>query len=97
LTDVGAYGTSDSPYGTFDQGGNVMEWNDTIVGSSARGLRGGSWIDNSSALAASGRASLPSSENPNVGFRVASIPEPSSLLLGAMATVGLLLRRRRLS
>jgi hypothetical protein len=32
-----------SPYGTFDQGGNVFEWNEAISGSS-RGLPGGSFI-----------------------------------------------------
>ena len=41
LTAVGAYTDSASYYGTYDQGGNVWEWNDTII-SSARGLRGGS-------------------------------------------------------
>ncbi|MFV2070387.1 MAG: PEP-CTERM sorting domain-containing protein [Pirellulales bacterium] len=30
-----------------------------------------------------------------IGFRIASIPEPSTLLLGAIATVGLLMRRPR--
>ena len=30
LTDVGAYALSASPYGTFDQGGNVAEWNEQI-------------------------------------------------------------------
>jgi len=42
LTAVGAYTDSASYYGTYDQGGNVWEWNDTIIGSS-RVLRGGSW------------------------------------------------------
>jgi len=32
MTDVGAYTSSDSPYGTFDQGGNVWEWNEAILG-----------------------------------------------------------------
>ena len=31
LTDVGSYTGSASPYGTFDQGGNVFEWNEAIV------------------------------------------------------------------
>jgi hypothetical protein len=30
LTDVGAYNSSPSYYGTFDQGGNVREWNEVI-------------------------------------------------------------------
>ena len=40
-TDVGSY-AHPSPYGTYDQGGNVYEWNETISGST-RGLRGGMW------------------------------------------------------
>ena len=34
------------------------------------------------------------SENNNIGFRVASIPEPSSLLLAALSAAGLFLPRR---
>ncbi len=45
LTDVGAYTSALSPYGTFDQGGNVYEWNEKLFSefSSFRGHRGGSW------------------------------------------------------
>ncbi len=97
LTDVGAYTTSEGPYGTFDQGGNVFEWNEA-VSSSFRGIRGGAWDDNAGGLTASNRDFVvPTLEINSFGFRVASIPEPSTLLLGAMATVALLLRRRRLS
>jgi formylglycine-generating enzyme required for sulfatase activity len=31
-TEVGEYELSVSPYGTFDQGGNVAEWTETVVG-----------------------------------------------------------------
>ena len=77
VTDVGSYTGSFSPYGTFDQGGNVVEWNETIISASNRGLRGGSWIGNVGDLAASFQVDVnPTIETIDVGFRVASIPEP---------------------
>lgn len=96
LTDVGAYSQSTSPYGTFDQGGNVKEWNEAISGTT-RGLRGGSWGAGSSSLIASfSEVGSPSAENDLIGFRVAMvIPEPHSVLLAAIGAGGLFLRRRR--
>ena len=46
LTDVGAYSGTTSPYGAFDMGGNVSQWDDASGGLSGsyRELRGGSWI-----------------------------------------------------
>lgn len=93
-----------SPYGTVGQGGNVFEWEETTFdllndgSSSSRGVRGGGFYNLSSDLLSSVRLSFNPTNEVNIfGFRVASIPEPSSLLLGAMATVGMLLRRRRVS
>ena len=40
-TEVGEFENSESPYGTFDQSGNVYEWNEAILDSSYRGLRNG--------------------------------------------------------
>jgi formylglycine-generating enzyme required for sulfatase activity len=93
----GEFELSESPYDTFDQGGNLWEWNETKVTSSSRGLRGGSFDNDSSLLHASYRSlNGPTNEGSEVvGFRVASIPEPSTLLLGALAGMGLLWRRRR--
>ena len=82
VTDVGAYADSASHYGTFDQGGNVREWNDEIVATSSRGMRGGFFSGAVSDLQSSSRNKFdPTTENNLVGFRVTSlapIPEPSS-------------------
>lgn len=95
MTEVGAFENSASPYGTFDQGGNVWEWNEAVLRSSVRGLRGGSFIDFSSNLHASYRyGSVASSEYEVIGFRVATVPEPNTMWLGAVASAGVLLRQR---
>jgi formylglycine-generating enzyme required for sulfatase activity len=96
LTDVGAYGlNSDSAYGTNDQAGNVWEWNDAVIGSS-RGLRGGAWGSDASGLPASGRDSTtPTVQTNDVGFRVASVPEPSAVLMTMLSASACLMRRRR--
>ncbi|MGD0653087.1 MAG: SUMF1/EgtB/PvdO family nonheme iron enzyme [Thermoguttaceae bacterium] len=109
-TNVGAYSLkpSTSAYGTFDQGGNVWEWNEALIGfsSSSRGLRGGSFDDFSDIfLAASTRwgyghldidPGYPAYENNDIGFRVASVPEPGSItLLVCGAIAGLIWRRCR--
>lgn len=88
LTDVGAYTLSPSFYGTFDQGGNVWEWNETAMNSSSRGAFGGSWSDYSTGLAASDRNSYSVTwEDAELGFRVASasVPEPGTILLAGFA------------
>jgi len=92
-----------SPYGTMGQGGNVWEWEETDYdlmndfSSSARGVRGGDWESSHLELLSSSVRSyvFPITEAITVGFRVASIPEPGTLLLGALAGLGLLWRRRR--
>jgi formylglycine-generating enzyme required for sulfatase activity len=100
-TDVGAYANADSFYGTFDQGGNVWEWNDTQLSSTNRGRRGGSSFSGESYLRLSLRdASGSTSEVIGIGFRVASlapIPEPSTFgaAMGAMALGVVMMRRRK--
>lgn len=93
-----------SPYGTMGQGGNVWEWEETEYDmvndspSSDRGSRGGDWKHrHSPSIQAWARLELdPSYNGSNFGFRIASIPEPSTLLLGALAAAALLVRRRSL-
>ncbi len=94
LTDVGAYVHSDSPYGTFDQVGNVWEWNESLFYGSYRGIRGSAFNSNvnTSSLA---QYILPIYGSDNVGFRVATVPEPSSLALASMALFSLMVARGR--
>jgi hypothetical protein len=102
ITDVGSYSGDPSLYGTFDQGGNVWEWNDAVIGSK-RGLRGGSWDSYDGNMASSNSFRyVPSSGLHNIGFRLASVPEPSSipepsspLVLTALFGAGLVCRRKR--
>ena len=96
LTDGGAFSSSGSYYGTFDQGGNVWEWNDAVIAGSSRGLRGGSWGNYDGALQSSVRGyGTPTDEYNYVGFRVASVPEPSTAVLMLLGGGAWLLWKRR--
>ena len=93
---AGAYTGSASPYGTFDQGGNVYEWNEAIISGWFRGVRGGSFDGLAGDLAASTRLDTdPASGLWSIGFRVAMIPEPSTGLLVSAGLLGIAVRRRR--
>jgi formylglycine-generating enzyme required for sulfatase activity len=80
--------------------GNVWEWNETLISGSTHGIRGGSYYTDYGrygpvgALASSGRGGPdPYYEVHDIGFRVASIPEPCSLALLFLG--GLVLRGRK--
>jgi formylglycine-generating enzyme required for sulfatase activity len=88
FTAAGAYASSASSYGTYDQGGNVWEWNEALIQDPERGLRGGSWLNDVSALnAAMYTDTAASHETDGIGFRLATIlvPEPPSSLLAILA------------
>ncbi|MBN1491491.1 MAG: SUMF1/EgtB/PvdO family nonheme iron enzyme [Phycisphaerae bacterium] len=93
-TDVGGY-LYPSPYGTFDQGGNVWEWNEAAPYSAFRGERGGSFSSYDGDLLASGRnyGDYPTYECVSIGFRVSEVPEPTSLALLAFGGIGMVVRR----
>jgi formylglycine-generating enzyme len=100
-TEVGAFGNSASAYGTFDQGGNVAEWTESVAiesESADRMLRGGSYWQLSLAMRACERdQSGPIYHNCLWGFRVASVPEPGSvvLLLSGIASLAAYVCLRR--
>jgi formylglycine-generating enzyme required for sulfatase activity len=95
VTTVGS-AAANNYFGTFDQGGNVREWNDAVLKISTRGIRGGSFINGEGSLRTNDRSyGGPTIENTSIGFRVASVPEPTSLLLTMLAGGMMLIRRKR--
>ena len=90
-----------SAFGTMAQGGNVREWVESAftqpndLPDEIRGARGGywnSWLDLGSL--ANGNF-FPTSEDSFTGFRVAMVPEPTSLSLLALGGVLVALGRRK--
>jgi len=79
LTDGGSFADAASPYGTFDQGGNVWEYNDNKKGNKF-GLRGGSFYinDNSGYMRSGIRYDVLSAKWPNYGFRVVALGSPEA-------------------
>lgn len=98
VTSVGS-AAANNYYGTFDQAGNLYEWNDAVIDSS-RGLRGGSWLNNDnyfSLRSSDRRYGGQSIADYTTGFRVASVPvpEPSSFIPAMLICIGVMMRRRR--
>jgi len=99
-----------SAYGTMAQGGNVYEWVETaedgvndLTGPTSsgefRGLFGGDYYDEGWKMEIMTNSTWGGSLDPGAenfsGFRVAMIPEPSSLSLLVLGGVVVALRRRR--
>ncbi len=100
--DVGS--GSEELNGTYDMMGNVWEWMESpwsdlsYAPGSVRGMRGGSRHTVSDYLASSNRYLSvfgPTSESYDKGFRVASVPEPTTITLLLCGLMCLSLRRRR--
>ncbi len=100
-TDGGAFTNSFGPYGTFDMAGNVWEWNDAVIADVNRGVRGGAWDTGFTALGSANRGEL-SPQNSSyldydVGFRLASVPEPTTAAALVASALGLAVVSRFLS
>ncbi|MCJ7543257.1 MAG: formylglycine-generating enzyme family protein [Phycisphaerae bacterium] len=96
MTDVGAYTLSESPYGTYDQNGNVFEWLERyLYTTDDRQLRGGDWLSSQNVLTAYDRLDREWADAPSLcGFRVVLVPEPGAMWLLVAVWVALPRRRR---
>lgn len=74
LTPVGAFTGAESYYGTYDQTGDVWQWDDQILNASARGTRGGFWGSPLAEIEPTfpEAGSNPLTESYSTGFRVAA-------------------------
>ena len=88
FTAIGEWENSSSPYGTYDQAGNVWEWNESNIPSSAS-FRGGAALYGGFRGLYAGNSIVTdlAYERSYVGFRLATtaIPEPTSAFLISLA------------
>jgi formylglycine-generating enzyme required for sulfatase activity len=101
LTPVGVFASSPGPFGTYDMGGDLWQWDEASIDNEYRGARGAPWggVDYHY-LASSARivGDEPSNAPIDSGFRMAAnVPEPSALglLLACTATLLPFTRRKR--
>jgi formylglycine-generating enzyme required for sulfatase activity len=92
VTDAGLYINATSYFGTYDQAGNVCEWNDTIPSGEYRLLRGGSSgsdAANKISAAAAGRtAASPGGDDGIRGFRIVSLTAAPAAVPAAVPEPG---------
>lgn len=90
-----------SPYGVMGMGGNVWEFEESDMWASwnpgLNTVRGGNWLWSALGMKSTYRdqAFGRSNAQESVGFRVASVPEPSTVMLGALGVLVVLRRIRR--
>lgn len=103
VTEVGSYGGTPGPWGTFDQGGNVREWTDDVDAASGEGRRWGGTVEwDVYDVRCSYVGAAAEYEAPDTGFRVArlvhAVPAAGwmarAALLGVSMLVGIAARRR---
>lgn len=97
VTTVGSAGLpSASFFGTYDQAGNVSEWTDELRLTGATGVvvRGSSWAVGTTAAFVRNFGAQ-ASNSVAQGFRLATIPEPSTCTLALAALVAMMAVRRR--
>jgi sulfatase modifying factor 1 len=98
---VGAFAGSPSAYGTFDQAGNVSEWNDASYDDVEAGFMignmGAYFLDDFpiGSMSSSYRTFSSDKEYYSTGFRVVFVPEPGGIILFFTGVVTAILFFRR--
>ncbi|HEX3356562.1 MAG TPA: SUMF1/EgtB/PvdO family nonheme iron enzyme [Tepidisphaeraceae bacterium] len=94
-TPIGAFVNSPSAYGTFDQDGNVYEMTEGLFNAGARAIRGGGYSGTTGFLVTDRTSINPVFGNDLTGFRIAEVPEPSSMMLLLAGSAAIGARRRK--
>jgi formylglycine-generating enzyme required for sulfatase activity len=95
-TPVGEFENSATVYGTFDQGGNVWEWTEEVILDTKRNVRGGSFFYGEEYMRANYRVGIsPSTASSVSGFRIARVPEPTTIVLLFFVAAGRFGRQRQ--
>jgi sulfatase modifying factor 1 len=94
VSPVGAFSGTTSSYGLYDAGGNVFQWTDMAKGNQFA-LLGGSYNGGVSYLEAGQQVYSPPSSVDVNGFRIAEVPEPTSIAILGLTSVALLGRTPR--
>lgn len=96
-------GSMEEQNGTYDMMGNVWEWTEEAQASGNGNFWGGAYNSSLSDLQSGDPDPVidpPNSQYDTVGFRIASVPEPGTLSLMSLSTLGLFatrsMRRRKL-
>lgn len=106
-TDVGAYTGSPSHYGTFDQAGNIWNWNESLFGDGLRVIRGNAFVKGADQTSSTARDYQdPRTPGLKIGFRITRIAQQhwsplslipsliSLLLLGVLCAVTIRILRK---
>ncbi|MGA2232613.1 MAG: SUMF1/EgtB/PvdO family nonheme iron enzyme [Tepidisphaeraceae bacterium] len=94
ISPVGSFSSSPGAFGTYDMGGDVYQWTETVSDGGRLSFGGSFNLGVGSLESNSFSIDFPTLESVDTGFRIAEVPEPGSVGVLAVGVIGLLWRRR---